>query len=649
MRTFNGATCTFSLAVLTAALGSLAWAGTDGPKTASRSNDVPRQGTLSGKLVDPDGKPVVGAKLWIDSWSDDLKKENRIAETRSDKAGRFRFGPMAPIYRNWYPILIDANGFARQYVRGQSYSVFAGADSDLGKIRLERGRVFTGHVIDADGKPYPNAEVHCSLQLYYMGHTFQFFGPDFVVQTDSSGRYRTPPLPVCWLELYTQPPERQMAWIGHPIAPGGSEELRPLQLKHDVPINGMLKDENGNPVVDARINANAEFQTKSDAAGKFTIHGFGDKARFQLQIQKAGYVFFNAGVKRDEQTKLGGDIRYRLVDDSANNWHGPFKELAIKMQSLAWIEGHAVDAETGQPVRLTRIVRCGFDRKPNGETVLSGCTATPFEQPEPGHFRVSYQMADEYHLALSADGYHDAEAYTPKVATLRPISGIVVKMTKKREGTKAQVAQQTISGVVTRGGKPVRTGWVGLWLIRDADNAANGSVLRERTVCEAPRIFRSALIRDGKYSVEVPFQDEQWLIVAEEPGQALTQVGPIKIALNQKKHLDIACTHAGSIRGRVENVPAGWEGDLWAVAFTSTGIQAETRVERNGEFAFSQLPPGKYGLKVGHDGYHDPEVDSYDKPPDPWRRAKIVTVDQGEAIDGVTLDLPPQQRAPDEN
>jgi hypothetical protein len=126
-------------------------------------------------------------------------------------------------------------------------------------------------------------------------------------------------------------------------------------------------------------------------------------------------------------------------------------------------------------------------------------------------------------------------------------------------------------------------------------------MLRGRTVIGDPIAFGSAPIQDGKYSLNVRIQDDDWYVAAEEPGQPLTLVGPIEVKLNEKKHLDIACTEGGSIRGRVTNVPSGWEGNLWAVAFTKTAIQAEARVNTSGEFSFPHLPPGEYGLKVGHD------------------------------------------------
>ena len=57
-------------------------------------------------------------RVWVDTF------DKLLAETRSDRSGRFQLGPLSPIYRHRFPILIDADGFARQYVRPGSYSIF---------------------------------------------------------------------------------------------------------------------------------------------------------------------------------------------------------------------------------------------------------------------------------------------------------------------------------------------------------------------------------------------------------------------------------------------------------------------------------------------------------------------------------------------
>ena len=348
--------------------------------------------------------------------------------------------------------------------------------------------------------------------------------------------------------------------------------------------------------------------------------------------------------------------------DKDRKEHGPFPELAVVLTPVAWIEGRAVDAETGEPVRLKRVVLCSFDRKADGEVVLCGCQSPRFEQPEVGRFRIPYADPGEYHLTLSADGYHDVEAFTPEVTELKLIEGLVVKLKKKEEGPTSGLPKQMISGAVTRDGKPVDGGWAALWLMPRRRNAVQADVLRGRTVVGDPICYSSVLIRGGTYAMNVPYQDDAWYVVIEEHGHALTQTGPIKVGVNEKRQLDIVCTEGGSIHGRVRNVPTGWEGFLWVVAFTKTAIQAETRVSPTGEFCFQQLPPGEYGLKVGHDAYNDSEVPKiaphsseedwhelseaewkklYDKKADPWQRAEVVTVEPGRELSDVELELPP--------
>ena len=137
----------------------------------------------------------------------------------------------------------------------------------------------------------------------------------------------------------------------------------------------------------------------------------------------------------------------------------------------------------------------------------------------------------------------------------------------------------------------------------------------------------------------------------EEPGHAITQIGPIKIAENEKKSLDIACVEGGGIRGQMKNVPAGWEGHFWAVAFSKTGVIVETRVNADGTYCFQQLPPGEYGLKVGHNAYYDSELlplsrmalseEGRNRVIDPWQRAKMATVAAGHETRDIELELPP--------
>ncbi len=80
-------------------------------------------------------------------------------------------------------------------------TVYPGRDFDLGTLKLDRGRVFTGQVLDALGKPRPNAVISPGVARYQLGHTYTDIGHFPTLTTNSDGRFRTRPLPVGHLQL----------------------------------------------------------------------------------------------------------------------------------------------------------------------------------------------------------------------------------------------------------------------------------------------------------------------------------------------------------------------------------------------------------------------------------------------------------------
>jgi len=533
-------------------------------------------GTLTGRVITTEDQPVVGARVSVNTYGDKL-----LAESQTDGDGRFQLGPMPPVYRHRFDLSIEADGFANGYVPGNTWSIFPGAENNLGSIQLDRGSTFSGQVLDIDGTPRAGAMVECKVDRFYLGNTIASIGRAPVVTTDTNGRFHTPPLPVGRLYMHVRVPVRQLAWLSRAVQPEGHEALPPFHLESDVPIQGSVCDEQGSPITEAQISANSDGdKTTSDHQGNFTLHGFGPNPHFQLQIQKDGYVFVNRGVT------VGNDgIRWQEVggDNPAKHFE-PTQVLNVVMQPKAWIEGHAVDSETGKPVRLTNVILCFFERKADGEIVRGGCKITKFEQPTDGQYRVPYSAPDEYHLTFSAAGYQDAEVFTPKVTELKTIDGIDVKLIRTAAVTKSDVPKQTISGIVTRNGEPVKTGWVGLWEMRSQPESVNAYIMRGRTTEGDPIVYGSAPIRNGVYSLDVPFQRKTWYVVAEEPDESPTQIGPIQVDLNDHQKLDIACVLGGAIRGTVLAVPDLWKGNLWVIAFTKTGIRMESRVGKDSAF-----------------------------------------------------------------
>ena len=571
-----------------------------------------------------------------------------LSEAKSDSSGQFRLGPVEPAYRMLFDLQIEAEGFAPQYVPSGRFSIFPEHDCDLGRICMFRGRVITGQVLDVDGKPRAGAKVSVEVGRLFCGYVVSSIGPSRIVVTDAEGRFRTPLLPVGDAGFTVHEPERTVAYRALLMQrPEGVEDLKePIRLENDAPVAGSVMNERGRPIQGATIYAGEGYTATTDAKGDFVLRGFRRNPNFNVRVDKQGYVFVERAVQVSEQGFTTQD-----VNSDGTKLVGPIKDLTVVMMEAAWIEGRAVDAVTGEPVHLDRVVLCTFDRKTNGEIVRGGCKVSNFEQPEMGRFRVPYNFPNEYTLTFSAAGYHDTEFITPLVTRLKPITGIIVKLAKNKPGTKPEMQKQHIFGSVTRDGRPIKEGWVGLWKLRKPANAVNAHIVRGRSTTSDPAVYLSVRIHDGAYSIEVPFQDEGWYIVIEEPGAPITQVGPLSIAANEEKKLDIACTNGGTISGRVDNVHESWKGQLWVVAFGPTSVLAETRVDADGRFAFKQLPPGKCGLKVGHDGCElsdHPELsrikDIMDVPKedwtqidDPWQTATVVHIEPGHDVADVQL------------
>jgi hypothetical protein len=454
-------------------------------------------------------------------------------------------GALRPVYRNPFDLLVDAPGFARQYVARGSYSVYPGIDANLGTIQVERGGVLTGRVLDADGAPYPNAPIACELSRNILGERVSWDGPALILlTTDAAGYFRTPPLPVADCCLFVHVAGRREGSWRRSVEPGVEQALETLRLKHEVPVPAVVRDEQGRPIAGVKLCLNSRYIETSDAAGRFTLHGQGPDLYAFLDGSRDDYVDINWHVRRSD----GG---------------------------FSWNDYHGRD-------------RSGF---------VAGKELVVVMEPAPS-------------------------------------------MRRERDGPHSSRPTRRLSGRVTRDGRPVAVGWAALW-------RASGltGLLRGRTVVAPPVVYAHGPIRDGAYRLDVPYASSDWYVVVEESGQPPTQLGPVPIVEEADKTFDIACITGGGIRGQVTDVPPGWAGHLWVVAFTETSLRAEARIDADGRFSFAMLAPGEYGLKVGHDAFDDSDVPrGFPTPPlwhaDPWMRARKVSVAAGREIEGVELTLP---------
>ena len=148
----------------------------------------------------------------------------------------------------------------------------------------------------------------------------------------------------------------------------------------------------------------------------------------------------------------------------------------------------------------------------------------------------------------------------------------------------------------------------------------------------------------------MPFQSEDWYVVAEEPGHPLTQVGPIAIALEREEDARHRLHGRGPYPRPGQGVPPGWEGHLWVVAFSKTAVREEARVAPDGTFSLPPLPPASTASRSATtltrmprctlDSLVRDHPEAFKETADPWKRAKVVNVEAGRETSGVELELP---------
>jgi hypothetical protein len=262
-------------------------------------------------------------------------------------------------------------------------------------------------------------------------------------------------------------------------------------------------------------------------------------------------------------------------------------------------------------------------------------------------------------LTLTADQYEAVIHTTPRITEGKDFGPVVLKAKRKPVQIDAGKVKrgEGFRGKATHQGKPVTVGCVTLDERPRPMNVVNGYILRGR-VTTAPRTASvTAVVENGQYELTA-WRPGSYTLTLHVTGQAPTATDVLVLKSGDWRTQDLSVVECGSLRGKVAGEVKWPAGTLWVVAFDKSGFRAETPVEADGTFVFQQLPPGEYGVKVGHDAVQDQDAqmrapqegasktewDEYIKrseaPSDPWNRAKVVKVESGKAVEGVMLELP---------
>jgi protocatechuate 3,4-dioxygenase beta subunit len=122
-------------------------------------------GSLSGRVVDPDGKPVARARITThdNDWTDDeftrslglgMPTATTPVDVRTDAEGRFQISNLGAAT---YQIIVEAQGFTN-FIQHDIVVSDAG-EQKLGDVKLQRGGSLRGTLYDPAGKPLASGRV----------------------------------------------------------------------------------------------------------------------------------------------------------------------------------------------------------------------------------------------------------------------------------------------------------------------------------------------------------------------------------------------------------------------------------------------------------------------------------------------------------
>lgn len=214
-----------------------------GASAASGAEDVVlelrRAGTVIGRVEDPDGRPITGFGVQLES-EERSSGPSYYGPARpfGDAEGRFRLDDVVP---GPHVLEVTAAGFSRAVVA--DVAVTAGETTDVGLVRLDHGAALSGTVVDESGAPVPGAELRlqaAARDSYWARQT---------ARSGIGGAYRLEGLEPGRVGLLAQHRDYADELIeGIEIAPGQGEISLDVVLVRGGRIEGRIRRRDGQPI-----------------------------------------------------------------------------------------------------------------------------------------------------------------------------------------------------------------------------------------------------------------------------------------------------------------------------------------------------------------------------------------------------------------
>ncbi len=561
--------------------------------------------SIAGRIWDPEGKPVEGARVWIPGpLEEGMSASTRIrifsdvlAETRSDAKGNYILNLLP---KNLFDVHAAVDGLAETIRKGVE------ADSRDVDIQLQRGFAMEGRVLDQETrKPIPKVTI-----------TLRAISVQKAV-TDEEGYFR--------LQGISAPegnriPDSGEFWVyGQIFHPDYGRESKRFSLKQDSDappeeillsrkstIRGVVVDLEGHPVHYARVRMEipgvpeimllmgpSGMNQKVFSAGNGTF-------QIQLPIQRLG----------------GMEKRMELVASHPAHSTGriPLEDLKLEDGSYAGAEiilppgvsitGKVTDT-TGQPVAGAQVsLQREAAMSQSGEalflaTIMPSRVGKVAYSKGSGEYRLSGVEPGTYNLEVKATGYAGKRLGDIDVGEQSVVQNIVLDAGGSLEGL-----------VVSWDGQPLQNIEVSAFL--DIEQPDSEGELEEFQVMRRFAGRGSAHVRTGRdgYYTLTHLPDGQFTLVARAAGYMPAEVAGLSPG---DRVPDLVLRRLGGLRVKVTAADTGLPILSYTIQIRRILGEGERRSPfdsylpsqkvEDGEYFRDGLRPGSYRVSVSADRY----------------------------------------------
>ncbi len=510
----------------------------DGPPQPLRIV-MPASGRLPGRIVDPEGHPVPGARVWVAMAAvgspsdlidlyDPCPQTDSSASAVTDAEGRFVLEPVA---QGIFGVLVLADDFA-PYAQQEAQLGGAGGLRSLDVV-LRGSASLTGQIRSVTGAPVPDASIHVSCEE---GGSDTSTGPD--------GRYRLGSLPpggTCSVSAYGDRFEGTHEVVELKAAENHLDlRLVPVET---VEVRGRVIGPAGEPVAGAKVESRGAFNGRESLTapdGSFTMEMLAGGSDCALSVWKEGYAAYRS--------------QSATCDEAAA------KEAVIPLERALTLTGHLLNLDAEQ--LWTARVSAG-----NDNDVLF---FTPRSSVSPdGTYRIEDLGPGEWKVSAVTGG--------------RSVEGKVTLQPGQEDAT-LDLSFHSRFPVRGRVFGPEGEGIAGAWVV-----FSGAGYFSDQVSTQADGSFE-ILLENGSYEVSANAPYRQY--ASAEDYWSIGRPS-ITVAEAPLEGIDFHLKRGVALHGCI---PGLLPGDQPVISASRQGTTWSTRIAADGCYRFTNLEPGDWSV-----------------------------------------------------